>query len=272
MKKHPIAPEHTAVRTALWRALHVLIDETPHVFVDEVGEKIVGEKNWRERPDMNADFSKSIEDLVEEEMAKGITQYVILGAGLDTFALRRTELMDKLHVFEVDQPGPQKWKEQRIKELGINAPSHLHFVPVDFEAGESWMQEAEKVGFDKNLPTVIVSTGVSLYLSKETNFEILKELASLPHKSVFAMTFMLALDLLKPHEQELMKFVMARAEESGTPFLSLFAPDEIISLAKKASFKEADYISAKDIFERYFAKRSDGLDAGEAEAFLVART
>ncbi len=89
----PIAPEQTAVRVALWRALHVLIDNKPNIFTDEIGEKLVAENGWRDRPDMNPEFSKNmrasivgrarfIEDLVEEQVAQGATQYVILGAGI----------------------------------------------------------------------------------------------------------------------------------------------------------------------------------------------
>src|SRR5690554_987672 len=100
MKK--IIPDHTAVRTALWRALHVYIDPEPHILNDMIGEKLVAEENWRARPDMGADFSKAmrasivgrarfIEDLVEEQISQGVHQYVILGAGLDTFALRRPD-------------------------------------------------------------------------------------------------------------------------------------------------------------------------------------
>ena len=280
-EKHLVAPEHTAVRTALWRALHVLIDPEPHVFTDEVGARIVAEENWRRRPDMAADFSKSmrasivgrarfIEDLVEERFKAGVRQYVILGAGLDTFALRRSDLVSRMHVFEVDQPGPQEWKQKRLAELGMALPRGLHFVPVDFEAGQSWWDELIEAGFDKNEPAIIVSTGVSMYLSKEANLATLTQVSQLAPNSTFAMTFMLALDLLEPKEKSVMEFVMNKAKESGTPFVSLFAPEDIVALAKAAGFKEAKFVSARQIFQTYFASRSDGLNAGEAEAFLVA--
>src|SRR5690606_4928201 len=111
-----VAPEHTAVRVALWRALHVQIDPAPHVLTDEVGAKLVGDKDWRNRPDMDPQFSKSmrasivgrarfIEDLVEEQFKKGTRQYVILGAGLDTFAQRRPDLAAQMQIFEIHPPG-----------------------------------------------------------------------------------------------------------------------------------------------------------------------
>lgn len=280
---HIEAPEHTAARVALWRALHVQIDPEPHVFTDEVGLKLLSEERWRDRPDMEPQFSKPmrasivgrarfIEDLVEEKINQGVTQYVILGAGLDTFAQRRSDISKNLHVFEVDQPGPQAWKKKRLVEIGYPIPEWLHFVPVDFEVGESWWDQLNASGFDKNKSAVVVSTGVSMYLSKEANFETLKQLAKLPPNSTFAMTFMLALELLDPKERSIMEFVMNKAMESGTPFVSLFSPQDIGSLAKEAGFTKTQYVSAEDIYQRYFAKRSGALRAGHAEAFLVADT
>lgn len=279
----PIAPEHTAVRVALWRALHLKYDAPPHVFNDTIGAEIVGEENWMNRPDMEAAFSKSmrasivgrarlIEDLVEEKLKQGVDQYVILGAGLDTFAQRRTDLVSKMHVFEVDQPEPQIWKQRRLEELGYIAPSTLHFVPVDFEAGESWWEALRSHGFDLGRSAIVVSTGVSMYLSQEANRATLQQLATLAPGSTFAMTFMLALDLLEGQERAVMEYVMKKAAESGTPFKSLFAPAEILQMAQAAGFKKAEYISAKDIYDRYFARREDGLSAGSAECFLLAGT
>lgn len=282
-KPHPIAPEHTAVRTALWRALHVELDEKPLILNDEIGAQLVGEENWKSRPDMGASFSKGMrasitgrarffEDLLEEEIKKGVTQYVILGAGLDTFAQRRPEIASKIQIFEVDQPGPQAWKQMRLKELDFKLPSGLHFVPVDFEAGQSWWDELIKAGFDKNKPAFVVSAGVSMYLSREANLATFTQIAKLAPGSTFASTFMLSLDLLSAQERSIMEFVMNKAKESGTPFVSLFSPNEILDLAKESGFRDAKFVSAKDIFQRYFAGRSDGLSAGDAENFLVANT
>ncbi len=235
------------------------------------------------RPDMNPDFSKSmrasitgrarfIEDLVEEEVKKGITQYVILGAGLDTFAQRKPDLASRMQIFEVDQPGPQAWKQKRLAELGHQIPSSLHFVPVDFEGGQSWWDELIKAGFDKHKSAMVVSTGVSMYLSREANLATFEQVATIAPHSIFATTFMLSIGLLDAHERSIMEFVMKKARASRTPFVSLFSPIEILAMAKESGFKEAKYVSAKDIFDRYFASRTDGLSAGDAEAFLIART
>lgn len=274
-------PEHTAVRVALWRALHAQLDPKPLVLEDEIGAQLVAEEGWRSRQDMDPVFSRSmrasivgrarfIEDLVGEQAKQGVQQYVILGAGLDTFAQRRPEIAAGMHIFEVDQPEPQAWKQKRLAEIGLPAPAWLHFVPVDFEAGQSWWERLIAAGFDRKKPAVVVSTGVSMYLSKDANRVTLQQVAQLAPGSTLAMTFMLALNLLGAQERDIMEFVMKKARESGTPFVSLFSPHEIVDLGKEAGFKAAEYVSAQDIFLKYFAQRSDGLRAGSAEAFLVA--
>src|ERR1041384_8640315 len=149
VNKQEAAPDNTAVRTALWRALHVEIDSPPHVFEDVLGLQLAApDDDWRSRPDMSPftrPFRASIvararfvEDVVAEEAARGVEQYVILGAGLDTFAQRRSDLTSQLRVFEMDQPGPQIWKRQRLVELGYGVPSFLRLVPAGLGAGAAW--------------------------------------------------------------------------------------------------------------------------------------
>lgn len=282
-EKKIVAPEHTAIRVALWRALHVQIDPKPHIFSDEIGLTLVAEEDWRSRPDMDPEFSKGmrasivgrarfIEDIVEEQAKHCVTQYVILGAGLDTFAQRRFEFASHLNVFEVDQPGPQAWKRKRLAEIGFDVPEWLHFVPVDFEAGQSWWEQLITAGFDTGKPAVVASTGVSIYLTKGAILATLRQLAKLAPGSSFAMTFMLSPDLLDRDERSSLEFVMKKAREAGTPFLSLFYPSEILAMAQESGFKKSEYVSSNDLYQRYFANRSDGLRAGRAEGFLVATT
>jgi len=189
------------VRVALWRAIHVQIDAPPHVLDDEVGLQLAApEGDWRSRPDMDpagtswfraaiVARARFIEDLVAEQSDQGVGQYVILGAGLDTFSQRRPEVASRLLVFEVDQPRPQAWKRRRLIELGFGVPEWLRLVPVDFEAGESLWEKLSSAGFDPGRPAVVVSTGVSMYLSKEANAATLREFAGLAPGSTLAMTF-----------------------------------------------------------------------------------
>ena len=277
------APESTAVRVALWRALHVEIDPPPHVLEDVVGLRLAAPNaGWRSRPDMDGNFSRSFrasivgrarlsEDLVIEQVAQGVDQYVILGAGLDTFAQRRPEIASRLTIFEVDQPGPQAWKKQRLKEVGLGIPPWLRFVPVDFET-EFWWEHLLANGFDALRPAIVASTGVSLYLTREANFDTLRQIATLAPGSTLAMTYLLPIELAEPQERAGFEAAKKGAQASGTPFLSFFIPEDILELAREAGFKNTRRVSAADLIDRYFSSRTDGLRPGKSEEFLVART
>lgn len=282
--RRTVAPDSTAVRVALWRAMHVEVDALPHVIEDEVGLQLANpDRNWRERPDMHPQGTRGyrasivgrarfVEDLVAEQAGRGVTQYVLLGAGLDTFAQRRAEIGARMTVFEVDQPGAQAWKQQRLEELGFGVPAWLRLVPVDFEAGASWWERIVAAGFDAGRPAIVSSTGVSMYLTRDAVAAMLRQIAGLAPGSTFAMTFLLPLDLIDPAERAQHEMVYERARAAGTPFLSFFRPEEILELARATGFSEARYVSTEDIVARYFSGRSDGLRPSSGEAFLVART
>jgi methyltransferase (TIGR00027 family) len=275
-------PDNTAVRTALWRALHVLADPPPHVFDDTIGLQLAApEDGWRERPDMSAftrPFRASIlararfiEDLVEEQAARGVDQYVILGAGLDTFAQRRPDLASHMQVFEIDQPGPQAWKRRRLVELDFGIPPFLHLVPVDFEAGDSWWERLTAAGFDAARPAVVAAAGVSMYLTRGAIMETLRRGATLAPGSTFAMTFMLPIDMLDAEIRTGVERAAAGAKASGTPFISFFAPAAMLAMARDAGFRQARHVSAASLAERYFANRTDGLrPPPNSEELLVA--
>lgn len=283
-EKPKIEVEDTAARVALWRALHVRVDPPPHVLEDEVGLRLVAPADgWQSRPDMSPftrPFRASIlararfiEDLVEEQAARGVGQYVILGAGLDTLAQRRPELASRLVVFEVDQPGPQAWKRQRLVDLGYGVPSFLRLVPVDFEAGDVWWDRLVAAGFDAKRPAVVASTGVSMYLTKDAIVATLRHVAALAPGSTFAMSFMLPIELVDPEVRFGFERAMEGAKANGTPFLSFFAPDEMLAMAREAGFRDARHVSSGDLAERYFAERTDGLrPPSRAEELLVAST
>jgi methyltransferase (TIGR00027 family) len=269
--KQTVGPESTAVRVALWRALHSEVDAPPHVIEDTIGLKLVApDEGWRSRPDMDPQFTspfraaivaraRFVEDLVVEQAGRGVGQYVILGAGLDTFVQRRPDIASHLKVFEVDQPAPQAWKRQRLVELGYGVPDWLRLVPVDFEAGGSWWKELAKAGFDAGKPAVVVSTGVSLYLSKEANAATLRQVAALAPGSTFAMTFILPIELADPEVRPKLELAIKGARASGTQFISFFTPPEMLALARDAGFKEVQHVSAAALAQRYFAGRTDGL-------------
>ena len=277
-------PDDTAVRVALWRALHVLADPWPHVFDDTVGLKLVApDEGWRNRGDMSpftrpfrasiVARARFIEDLVATEIDRGVAQYVILGAGLDTFAQRRPELASRVTVFEIDRPAPQAWKQQRLLDLGLGIPKFEKFVPVDFEAGDAWWDKLTAAGFDSARPAIVASTGVSMYLTRAAITATLRQVAGLARGSTFAMSFMLPIEMADPEVRPGIERAAAGARANGTPFISFFTPDEMLALARAAGFREVEHVSAAALAERYFAGRSDGLRPPEnAEELVVART
>jgi methyltransferase (TIGR00027 family) len=279
------APDSTAVRVALWRALHVQADPPPHVLEDEIGLRLVApDDGWRRRPDMDPQATspfrasilaraRFIEDLVLERTDQGVGQYVILGAGLDSFAQRRPEAAAGVRIFEVDRPAPQPWKRQRLIELGFGIPDPLRLIPVDFEAGGAWWQGLASAGFDAAQPAVVASAGVSMYLTREAIAATLRQIAALAPRSTLALTFLLPFELAEPELHPWLRLAEKGARASGTPFISFFTPAEMLALARDAGFREASHVSAAALADRYFAGRTDGLrPPTNSEELLVATT
>ncbi|GAA2097055.1 class I SAM-dependent methyltransferase [Streptomyces albiaxialis] len=272
----------TAVRVALWRALHTLVDPPPHVFTDETGLRLAGpEDGWRERDDMDPDGTRTfragvvararfVEDLLAERAAAGVGQYVLLGAGLDTFVQRRPALAARLRVFEADRPGAVEWKRRRLTELGYGVPEGLRLVPVDFEAGASWPKRLVEAGFAADGPAVVASLGVSMYLSEEANAATLRDMAALAPGSTAVMTFQLPLPLVDEADRAPRAYAERGARANGTPFISFFAPDEMLAMAREAGFADVRHVSATQLNGRYFAGRTDGLRMSTGEDLLVA--
>jgi methyltransferase (TIGR00027 family) len=273
-------PDSTAVRTALWRALHVEVDAPPHVLVDRIGLQLAEpDPDWRSRGDMHPDGTRAfrasivararyLDDLVAEHAAAGVGQYVILGAGLDTFAQRHPDVA--VRIFEVDQPETQEWKRRRLTEIGYPPGENLRFVPVDFESGEAFLDTLRANGFDADRSAVVSSTGVSMYLTKEATEATLRQVAAWADGSVLAMTFMLPLDMVDVSERPIQESVEAAAAGSGTPFISHYAPDEMTDMCRAAGFSAVQHVSPEDLTARYFAGRTDGLRPPSAEQLIVA--
>jgi len=280
-KKKTNEPYNTAVRTALWRALHLEVDAKPHIIKDEIGLRLIAPgAGWRQRPDMDPDFTKRlrasvvararfIEDLLLDQHKQGISQYVILGAGLDTFAQRRPDIASTMQVYEIDQPAIQAWKRSRLNEAGLGIQKSLHFVSVDFETS-SWWSELLNAGFDSAKPAFVACTGVSLYLSKDAIISMLEQIAMLARGSTLAMTFYLPMDLLDEEDKFLQQIANKGAQEAGTPFISFFSPAQISGMATQAGLKQARTISTKQMIPLYFANRIDQLVPASGEVFLVA--
>jgi methyltransferase (TIGR00027 family) len=286
MSQEPLAkePDSSAVRTALWRALHVEIDAPPHVLEDLVGLELADpEDGWRQRPDMDPDATlgfraaivaraRFVEDLVAERSEAGTHQYVILGAGLDTFVQRNPAAGSHLRVFEIDEPATQAWKSERLVELGYGVPDWQRFVPVDFEAGVSWHDQLLASEFNDASPAVVASTGVSMYLTRDAVVSTLRQVATLAPGSTVAMSFLLPLESLNVEEEHSARGAARGAQAEGTPWMSFFTPEQMLEMANAAGLVDARHVPGSALAERYFSDRADDLRPARGEDFLLATT
>lgn len=275
--------DHTAQRVALWRALHLKIDNPPYILEDKFAEDIANAgSDWRNRPDMNPEGciiprantvarARLVEDMLDREIHQGMEQYVLLGSGLDTFLLRKLENYKNLNLFEIDRQYNLDWKRARIKELKLSFSSRAHFIGVDFENNQKWWNVLKESSFDANKKAFIVSTGVSMYLTDEANKETIKAISTFPKGTVFAMTFMLSLELMEPEIRALQEMTMKFAAAANTPFISFYKPEDLVNYAKKLGFSEASTVQGRQYNELYFQNRTDSLKAVDAEAVLVLK-
>ena len=274
-----MGPDLTAVGAAYGRALHVILDDLPYVFEDMTSIKLADDRTLQaarlagsdgrlailpDDPRARARGSfvgraRFVEDLVSARLAKGVVQYVILGAGLDTFGQRRGDLVSRLHVFEVDTPRTQQWKRQRIRDLSLVVPENLSYVPVDFESGDSWVEAISRSGFDIRRPAIIASTGVSQYISVDAMMKTLREAAQLAPGTTFVCTSLLPIELVTdPVWKEVRTLTAAGAASRGAPWISFYTPEQFMALAQTAGFDDVRDATA-EVNERHFASRKDGL-------------
>ena len=285
---------------ALNRAAHLALDTPPFVFDDRLGLRLANDPDalrvagFRVDPDgapprpggwlfspralegmrgWRGSFvarARCVEELVIERLAEGVDQLVILGAGLDTTALRRRDLAERLRIFEVDEPATQSWKQARIAALGIRPPHNLTFARVDFEAKTSWVDQLEPVGFARERRSVVACTGVTQYISAAALSTTMRCAAGLPAGTTFACTFVSPQASIAPAERDLRARTEALAVARGAPWISAYEPDQIRELARRAGFAGVDLVGPRDWDARYFAGRADGLRAASGESMLVA--
>jgi methyltransferase (TIGR00027 family) len=283
-------PDLTAVGAAFGRAAHVRLDDAPYVLEDVVSIGLADDEFLRaadllgpdgrllvSRDDPRARWrgtfvgrARFVEDLVGERLEDGVAQLVILGAGLDTFAQRRPDMASRLRIFEVDEPATQRWKQGRLRELGLPIPEGLRFVPVNFESGDSWVRAIAAAGFDLGAPSIVASAGVTQYISVAALETTVREGAGLAPGTTFVCTFVLPVALIDPEERELRLATESRAAARGFPWMSFYSPADICALAAGAGFDDVRHVSASELNERYFRGRSDGLRAASGEQLVVA--
>lgn len=269
----------TAVARALHRAeptANVLDDHLALPLAGEQGTAILARLRSEVPPDLLVAFSRWVcvrarlpEDIVERAVADGIRQYVILGAGLDSFAYRRPDLLDRLRVFEVDHPASQAWKQARLGELGVAVPANLVFAPVDFET-QTLRNGLEHAGFDFGALAVFSWIGVTMYLTLGAIEATLATVAACPAGTQIVMTYNVPASSLSGGALRNRNILARLAEDMGEPFVSLFEPVEAEELLRRMGFDGIVQFGPEDVVRTYFAGREDVQIHG-AQRLIVAK-
>lgn len=276
-------PSRTAQRVAMRRAEHQILDE-PRVFEDPLAMAVIGrdaadrlhstpetpkDRASRHLRAFMAARSRFAEDELNAAISRGATQYVVLGAGLDTYAYRKCRPTADLRVFEVDHPATQAWKQTRLAEAGIAIPSALRFVPVDFEK-ETLAAALEGAGFDRAQITFFSWLGVTPYLTAEATMATLVFIASLPAGSGVVFDYAVERSSLSPLEQMALDALASRVARAGEPFQLFLEPDALGAMLTAAGFHYLEDLGPLEIDARFFEHRTDGLKVGAGLAHLMS--
>jgi methyltransferase (TIGR00027 family) len=278
-------PSATAQRVAMRRAAHQLLDD-PKVFDDPVALRIIGKENASAlhadpgqfettplSPYLRA-FMAARSRYAEEELAlgvrRGVRQYVILGAGLDTFAYRNPHPEGALRVFEVDHPATQNWKQALLEEAGIPLPADLTFVPVDFET-QTLARGLGGAGYDAGKMTFFSWLGVTPYLTTQAVMETLRFIASAPAGSGVVFDYAISPSLLTAAQRSAFDALARRVASAGEPWRTFFDPEILTRDLRAMGFRYVEDNGPEELNVRYFNNRKDGLRVGSLSHVMNAR-
>jgi methyltransferase (TIGR00027 family) len=276
-------PSRTSEITAIMRALHQTADDEPRILTDPIAPRLIetGGKNddWL-APFLNHSFAKRwragfllrsryAEDCLADAVECGAQQYLILGAGLDTFAYRQPLWAASLHIFEIDHPATQHGKRDRLETAGIAIPPNLTFVPIDFEK-TSLAEALRSTKFSFNSKTFCSWLGVTPYLTPSAFKATLEFMLLLPQSSEIVFNFVLPADVLSGIEAEAMMLSAQRSAEAGEPWLTSFLPDRVTTFLRTMGFRDVIHLSPDEANRRYFQDRRDGLEARRGERLVRA--
>jgi methyltransferase (TIGR00027 family) len=200
--------------------------------------------------------SRYAEDELKLAFDAGVRQYVVLGAGLDTFALRCG--LDGLRVFEVDFPATQEWKRELMAEAGIAVPERLKFAAVDFEH-QTLAEGLARAGLDAGAPAFFSWLGVTMYLTPDGFRATLGFIGERPAGSAVSLDFTLPKNLLGMVERVALDRLAKRVEQAGEPFTLFFSEAEMAEEFRRAGFTRWEMLGAEAVNEKYFQNRTDGL-------------
>ncbi len=274
----------TADRAALLRAAHQVLDR-PRVLDDPVVLRLVGPEREAElraspqafeRPALRrlraaiVVRSRFAEDALRDAVGRGVRQYVILGAGLDSFAYRNPFAPSELRVYEVDHPATQAWKLDRLRAAGIEPPASLSFVPVDFEQ-EALAGALARGGVDLRAPAFVSWLGVTVYLTRAAVLRTLAAVSSLAPGSEIVFEYVVPPSSLGEGARVVLAELAARGAEAGEPWITFFEPAALAAELGRLGFTEVDDVGPAEIVARYFRDRRDGLRPGGAARYVRAR-
>lgn len=279
----PGQPSHSMVRTALCRAAHQILDR-PLIFEDPVAVDLIPdctEQAIRDNPEehdgpgkglLRAVFvyrSRFTEDRLAEAAARGARQYVIVGAGLDTFPWRQPPFAKSMRIFFVDHPSTLTWSQERFRERGLPVPPNVTFVAADLEAQELGAR-LDAHGFDRATPTFVSVLGVTQYITWDASEALFSFVASLPAQSEIVSSFAPSDDELDPDELALRNWGLTVTAETGEPWLTRLSAPQIFGFLTARGFGEVFYLTKKRLRERYFSGRTDTLKANLIDHLFAA--
>jgi methyltransferase (TIGR00027 family) len=270
----------TAQRVAIRRAAHQLLDE-PKVLDDPLALRIIGSEAaaaLRSDPKEDHAFSRAFRAFMaarsryaEDELARAVesnvVQYVILGAGLDTFAYRNP--YPGLRVYEIDHPATQAWKREQLQSAGIPIPPSLTFVPVDFEH-QTLADALARSGLNTNAPAFFSWLGVTPYLTREACMTTLSVIAKMPAGSGVVFDFAIDPALLNAGQRQALNALSARVARYGEPFQLFFDPAKLQDDLKTLGFHRTEFLQGAQINARYFQNRADGLQVRGSLGHLMS--
>ncbi len=194
------------------------------------------------------------EELLEKTIADGLDQYVLLGAGLDSFALRRKDLASRLKVYEIDHPASQESKRNRFIKLRLDLPDNLEFVPVDFEK-ESLSDGLKKGSYSNKRRGFFSWMGTTPYLTRDAIFQTLRSIASVATPgSELIFDFLIPKKLADPADLPLIEAIERAVERRGEPFKAVFNPSTLQQDLGDLGFEMVEHLTPKQLYERCFAK------------------
>jgi methyltransferase (TIGR00027 family) len=274
----------TAGTAAAARAAHLIVDKPPLIFEDTLAAALLGAEaeTLIDYHRLHGDHlvlshartgvacrARYTEDRLAEGVRRGVRQYIILGAGLDTFAYR-SELANQVRVFEVDHPATQESKRRRLAEAGVAEPENVAYIAADL-AVDPLIERLVSGGFDLARPAVVSWLGVTMYLDASAVAATLAALGGLATGTEIIVEYMVPAELRDADGQTYVDLVTPFAAERGEPWLGFFSPDEMSTLLTGHGFGSVEHVTQRDMIAPALWDREDGLRPSTLGRISTAR-